>query len=209
MRQHQLRRRRIDPYVAQLAHQAFAQRRIAETAAIPEQGAQPRAHHLLVIAVHPHVRQPLHRRKAVAHRDRVGLGLELFAHEPHDVHRAAQLSGFLFSGRTRVLHVQHVEARAAARLHQAARHQHLERHHHRVLRVAVQLRQLAQGRQLVARAIDAVGDLLPDQPGQAFGDGRGALGPAGRICFVHDRISTGWLPEIGAVQWYCLPKLYL
>lgn len=109
MGQHQLARRGLQAEVTQLAHQAVAQRRIAVAAAVAEQRSQPRAHHLLVVAVQPHVGQPFHGRKAVAHAHAVGLGLELLAHQPDDIHGAAQLARVLIGALGTAPRAQHVK----------------------------------------------------------------------------------------------------
>ena len=169
LRQHHLRRLGPDADVGQLAHDVFAQRRIAVAAAVAEEGAQAGAHDLVVELVQPHVGQPLDGRIAVAHGQRVGPRLELLAHQPHDVHRTAQAAALVLGRRGRHRALQHVVAGAAARLDQPARHQQLEGGDHRVLGVAVQFGQLAQRGQLVARPVRAVGDLPLDRVGQLDG----------------------------------------
>jgi hypothetical protein len=65
---------------------------------------------------------------------------------------------------------EHEVAGTAARLDEAARHQELERGHHGVLGVAMQLRQFAQRRQLVAGLVGAACDLAREGVGERIGD---------------------------------------
>ncbi|MCY1529221.1 hypothetical protein D9M68_643550 [compost metagenome] len=130
-----------------------------------------------MVLVQAHVGEPFDGRKAVAHGDRVGLRLELLAHEPHDVHRAAEAARVVLGGLGcgRGLR-EHVVARTAPRLDEAARHQQLEGGHHGVLGVAVKLREFAQRGQLVAGLVGAARDLAREGVGERIGDRGHGLG---------------------------------
>ncbi len=157
MREHDLARPHAYAKVAQLSHQVLPERRVAKPAAVPEERADAGAHDFLVIFVQPHVGQPFHRRKTVAHRQRAGLGLQLLAHEPDNVHCPAQGVGFLAAPALGLS--QYVITGTASRLDQTTGHQDFERGDHGVLGVLVQLGQLAQGRQLFTDPVSAFGDL--------------------------------------------------
>ncbi|MNT00975.1 hypothetical protein D3C72_1354250 [compost metagenome] len=166
----------------QFAHQTVAQRRIAKAVAVTKQRPETGAHHLLVVTVHAHVRQPFDRRKTVPHGSHLRLADELLARQPNRIHRAHQLAVVLI-GCLGLAHLRrHVKARTTPWLHHAARHQQIKRRHHRVLGIAVQLRQLPQRRQPVAGLVNAIDDLLADQIGQLFSNGGRASRHVGAKC---------------------------